>query len=218
MSVYLPFRRDYSVQVVSVTETVFATNVTNHASTVPESNAGDLLLALVTIDGGTTVTTPDGWSLLYSEVNGTSVSCAAYTKKSSGGSSTTVDFVTSAGENVAVQMFLIRNWCGSLAGVQCATPVVVPSGATSTLPTLTPSFKEGNHLWLAVMHHSSSATISQQPSDYTDFLRTVSAATTAGAIVISTRRNKFDSTQSPGTYTLSGTGFAAIVNTICVSW
>ena len=60
-------------QVVAPTPTpvLFGTDVTAHSVTLPNPlTAGDLLIVLITNDGSATVTTPSGWTLLWSTLGG----------------------------------------------------------------------------------------------------------------------------------------------------
>jgi hypothetical protein len=137
--------------VTSVTETAFGTDTTDHYVNIPATvNAGDLLIVLFTNDGNTSLTTPGGWSLLASDVNGPHVRLSVYYKIAAGTEGgTTVDFVTSDGEEAAAQVYRITNWHGT-------TPPEISTAATgtSTVPnpvSLNPDqWDIADTLWLAV--------------------------------------------------------------------
>jgi hypothetical protein len=127
------FRVGYPL-VESVTETEFATNTTAHAVAMPATvGVGDLLLTLFSNDGSATVTTPAGWTSLGT-VSDANYRGSVYGKVAAGTEDgTTVDFVTSATEAAAAQVFrvLANNWQGSL---QLGVSVTLGTTVTSEFP------------------------------------------------------------------------------------
>ena len=101
--------------VASVTETAFGADTADHYVNMPAAvDTGDLLIVLFTNDGSATVTTPAGWSLLASNASGAQVRLSVYYKIAAGTEGgTTVNFVTSAAEQAAAQVYRITNWHGT---------------------------------------------------------------------------------------------------------
>jgi hypothetical protein len=164
--------------VASVTETAFGTDTTSHYVNMPATvNAGDLLIVLFTNDGSATVTTPDGWSLLASNARGTAVRLSVYYRIAAGTEGgTTVNFVTSASEQAAVQVYRITDWHGT-------TPPEISTAATGTSTAPNPAFLNpaawdvADTLWLAVagQDRGDQSGITAYPSSYEDGISTQSS-------------------------------------------
>ena len=194
--------------VASVTETAFGTDTTDHNVDMPATvNAGDLLIVLFTNDGGATVTTPAGWSLLASDTGGPSVRLSVYYKIAAGTEDgTTVNFVTSASEQAAAQVYRITDWQGT-------TPPEISTAATATSTAPDPAFLDpagwgvSNTLWLAVAGQDrgdQSGTLAY-PISYTDGISTQSSdpATTGVCRTHSARRVLLTATsEDPGPFTI----------------
>jgi hypothetical protein len=190
--------------VTSVTETAFGTDTTDHYVNMPATvNAGDLLIALFTNDGGATVTTPSGWTQLASDDN-TAVRCSVYYKIASGDEDgTTVDFITSANEQAAAQVYRITNWHGT-------TPPEISTAApgTSTRPdpaSLDPAgWDVADTLWLAVagQDRGDQGPTIAYPAYYTDGISTLSSATTDSCRTLSARRVLAAASENPGAFTI----------------
>lgn len=148
-------------EVASVTETVFSDDVTDHPVNMPATvTSGNLLLMPFTADAAPTITTPSGWTLLYSQSNGTTVTGCAYARVATGSEGgTTVNVVTSAAENAAAQVFRITSWQGTLAGVAAGVAGFITTGSTVDIPAFTPPFGQSNTLWMPTIHTSANATI-----------------------------------------------------------
>jgi hypothetical protein len=193
--------------VASVTETAFDTDTTDHYVDMPATvNAGDLLIVLFTNDGSATVTTPAGWSLLASTANGSAVRLSVYYKIAAGTEGgTTVNFVTSANEQAAAQVYRITSWHGT-------TPPEISTAATgiSTRPnpaSLDPAgWDVADTLWLAVagQDRGDQSGTTAYPSSYTDGISTQSSdpATTGVCRVHSARRVLAVASENPGAFTI----------------
>ncbi|MCJ7575163.1 MAG: hypothetical protein MUO80_00495, partial [Dehalococcoidia bacterium] len=135
--------------VASVTETAFGSDTTGHNVTMPATvNAGDLLIVLFTNDGDATVTTPSEWTELASNEADGAVRLSVYYKIAAGTEGgTTVNFVTSASEQAAAQVYRITDWHGT-------TPPEISTAATGDGTTPDPSslnpagWDVANTLWL----------------------------------------------------------------------
>ena len=191
--------------VASVTETAFGTDTTDHYVSMPATvNAGDLLIVLFTNDGGATVTTPGGWSLLASDANGTQVRLSVYYKIAAGTESgTTVNFVTSASEQAAAQVYRITNWHGT-------TPPEISTAATGsgTAPdpaSLDPAgWDVANTLWLAVagQDRGDQSGTTAYPASYTDGISTLSSDGNKSCRTHSARRVLAAASEDPGAFTI----------------
>jgi len=191
--------------VASVTETAFDTDTTAHYVNMPATvNAGDLLIVLFTNDGNATVTTPGGWTELASNAAGTAVRCSVYYKIAVGDEDgTTVNFVTSASEQAAAQVYRITDWQGT-------TPPEISTAATgtSTAPNPAPLNPAGwdvaDTLWLAVagQDRGDQSGTTAYPASYTDGTSTLSSDGTGSCRTHSARRVLAAASEDPGTFTI----------------
>ena len=193
--------------VASVTETAFGTDTTDHYVNMPATvNAGDLLIVLFTNDGSNTVTTPGGWTRLASNANGLVVRLSVYYRIAAGTEgSTTVNFVTSAPQQAAAQVYGIDSWHGT-------TPPEISTAATgvSTRPnpaSLNPAgWDVANTLWLAVagQDRGDQSGTTAYPALYTDGVSTQSSdpAMTGVCRTHSARRALAAASEDPGAFTI----------------
>jgi len=193
--------------VASVTETAFGTDTTNHYVNMPATvNAGDLLIALFTNDGSSTVTTPAGWTALASNNRGIAVRLSAYYKIAVGDEdSTTVNFVTSASQEAAAQVYRITNWHGT-------TPPEISTAATgiSTAPdpaSLNPAgWDVADTLWIAAagQDRGDQEGTTAYPASYTDGISTQSSdpAKIGVCRTLSARRVLAAASEDPGPFTI----------------
>ncbi len=205
--------------VTSITGSTFNSDVLSHAVSMPATvSTGDLLLVIFTNDGDATVTTPTGWVRLWSNANGSALRGTAYARVSRGTEGgTTVNFITSAAEQAAAQVYRVTDWSGTLSGVVAGDSGQITSGSTVDLPSLTPYFGQADTLWLGVMHTSTAQTVSSAPPSYTNLTQTSSSSGTSGAQAVSSRRILDAATEDPGIYTMSGTGASKVYNTIAIA-
>jgi hypothetical protein len=192
--------------VASVTETVFGTDTTDHYVDMPATvNVGDLLIALFINDGDATVTTPSGWSLLASNNQGTEVRLSVYYRIAAGTEGgTTVNFVTSASQEAAAQVYRITDWQGT-------TPPEISTAATGTSAAPDPTFLDptgwgvSNTLWLAVAGQDrgdQTGTLAY-PISYTNGISTLSSSTTSSCRILSARRVLLTAaSENPGPFTI----------------
>jgi len=193
--------------VTSVTETAFGTDATDHYVDMPATaNAGDLLIVLFTNDGSATVTAPDGWSLLASNATGTAVRLSIYYKIAAGTEGgTTVNFVTSAAEQAAAQVYRITDWHGT-------TPPEISTAATGTSTAPNPASLDpagwdvADTLWLAVagQDRGDQSGTTAYPASYADGISTQSSdpATTGVCRTHSARRVLAVASENPGAFTI----------------
>ena len=193
--------------VASVTETAFGTDTTNHYVNMPATvNAGDLLIVLFTNDASATVTTPDEWTQLASNANGSAVRLSIYYKIAAGTEGgTTVNFATSAAEQAAAQVYRITNWHGT-------TPPEISTAATGTNTRPDPASLDpagwdvADTLWLAVagQDRGDQSGTTAYPASYTDGISTQSSdpATTGVCRIHSARRVLAAASENPGAFTI----------------
>ena len=190
--------------VESVTPSTFTSDTTAHAVSMPATcNVGDLKLVLFSNDGGDAVTTPSGWTSLYSAASSSLVRGGAYARVHADGDPSTVDFVTSGAERAAAQCFRISGWHGEISGgVEAATPSTTTTAAPDSTG-LTPSWGSADSLWIAVVATSSASTLTSAPSGYSDSVTTNSGSTTNGAQQYSARKTATASSDDPGSWVFS---------------
>jgi hypothetical protein len=191
--------------VASVTKTAFRTEKPNHYVNMPATvNAGDLLIVLFTNDGSATVTTPGGWTPLASTAYESVVRLSVYYKIAIGTEGgTTVNFVTSAIEMAAAQVYRIINWHGT-------TPPEISTAATGYSTSPNPSSLDpagwdvADTLWLAVVgqDRGDQSGTTAYPASYTDGTSTLSSSSLASCRTLSARRVLTAASEDPGAFTI----------------
>jgi len=191
--------------VASVTETVFGTDTTNHNVNMPATvNAGGLLIVLFTNDGSATVTTPAGWTALASNSANGAVRLSVYYKIAAGTEGgTTVNFVTSASEEAAAQVYRITNWHGT-------TPPEISTAVTGTSTAPNPAslnpagWDVADTLWLAVagQDRGDQSGTTAYPASYTDGISILSSDGTGSCRTHSARRVLAAASEDPGAFTI----------------
>ena len=198
--------------VSSITTQAFGTDATTHNVTMPTTvNAGDLLLVLFTNDGSATVTTPAGWTAVTNgtQVETTNVRGSIYAKSAAGTEGgTNVDFVTSAVEQAASQVYLVPSgkWSGTLAtGVEAAN-AAGSSTAAPNPPSLDPTnWATENTLWISYVAGSSYASTTTYPTNHTNGTHNVAGTGGTGATVSSSRRENSAASEDPAAYAMPST-------------
>jgi len=191
--------------VASVTETAFSTDTTNHNVNMPAAvDEGDLLIAVFANDGSATVATPSGWSLLASNAYRSQVRISVYYEIAAGTEAgTLVNFVTSAAEQAAAQVYRITNWHGVTPPEICtaATGTSTRPNALSLDPT---EWDTSDTLWLAVagQDRGDQAGTTAYPAGYTDGIGTVSSPTISSCRTLSARRTLAVASENPGAFTV----------------
>lgn len=193
--------------ILSLTPTIFGANTTAHQVAMPAVvAAGDLLLVFFTNDGSATVTNPGGgWASRGTATNGTAVRASVYAKIAVGNEGgTTVNFVTSATEQAAAQVYRISGWGGDARDVQ-VSPTSTGSSTAPNAASLDPGWGAGEVLWIAFAGYSSGATVSAYPASFTDgtLTRSATSGTTATAEVATARRETRAANEDPGAFTLT---------------
>ncbi|MDH4367150.1 MAG: hypothetical protein OEV57_03305 [Dehalococcoidia bacterium] len=191
--------------VTPVAETEFGTDTINHEVNMPETvGVGDLLIVLFANDGSATVVTPGGWTQLASDANGQAVTLSVYYKIAAGTEGgTTVNFVTSATEQAAAQVYRITDWHGTTPPE--ISTAVIGADATPDPASLDPAgWDVADTLWLAVagQDRGNQAGTTAYPGNYTDGTSTLSSDTNQGCRILSARRELAVASEDPGAFTI----------------
>jgi hypothetical protein len=192
--------------VASVTETAFDTDTTDHYVDMPATvDVGDLLIVLFTNDGNATVTTPGGWTELASNAANGAARLSVYYKIAAGDEDgTSVDFITSASEEAAAQVYRITDWHGT-------TPPEISTAATGTSNRPNPAslnpagWDVADTLWLAVagQDRGDQDGPTAYPAYYTDGISTLSNISgTSQCRTHSARRVLAAASEDPGAFTI----------------
>jgi hypothetical protein len=221
------------VAALSRTAQAFNSN-NNHNVTMPATvDTGDLLLVLFLNDEANSVTTPSGWTQLFSSADPDSgqgdeaeVRLGAYAKDAVGNEdATNVDFVTTGGgadQQGAAHVYRITAdaWEGTIAG-GIATGTAANGDSTSpNPPNLTPSgWGALDTLWITMVgrDEETTATSVTAPTNYTtNHANTVCTDNNTCALSSSWRSiTPFVSSEDPSNYTL-GTARDWVTNTIAI--
>lgn len=123
---------------LDITVTLFTTAAMSHMADMPPTvSAGDLLIAIVSSNGGqlqSQVATPTGWTLVATvHNNAANVRSAVFSRAASGAEGgTAVDFITTGNQNMIAEVFRYQatSWSGTpeaqTASFSFATPVSPP--------------------------------------------------------------------------------------------
>lgn len=135
-------------QVLSITKTSLQTDATSHAIAMPATvSSGDLLIAIVTVDGSDLPTTPSGWTQLSAPALIGSARGALYYKVAAGTEGgTTVDFATPAAEAGAALVYRIK--AGTFSSTPEATSAALANVSTVAPPDITPSWGSAKDLFI----------------------------------------------------------------------
>lgn len=208
-----PFFKYPTPYPAEVTVTSFASDATAHAVSMPTAcEAGDLLICFFTNDGNATVTTPTGWTNLHTTTDsGNAVRLGTYAKKADGTEGgTTVDFVTSATERAAAQVYRFQKgtWYGDSSNNFAASVAIgAAANGSSTSPdppALAPLWKRLPTLYIAVeANDDGTVSASLYPLNYYDHVPTVSDANAAGVSLSTSMRTAVTNNENPAAYTIT---------------
>lgn len=201
--------------VESITETAFPSKSTTHNVAMPSTvSVGDLLLILFGLGGSSvddTLTTPDGWDVLFSTPTGTSTAYgpfAGYIKISDGTEGgTTVNVASSGTLEASSQVYRISGWYGDLAGIEAGGEQ--HSGGSSNPNPLpyTASWGARENLWIAAFAAvDDGEDINTAPTDFTDELATIADGGLNNSITIGSARREYSTTADldPGNFNITG--------------
>lgn len=200
-------------------------NTTNNVTMPATVEANDLLLVMLTTDGGTgsTVTTPGGWTQVggTSYTNGTNVRASLYAKIAVGNEDgLNVNFVTNNNEKSAAVVYriLAGSWYGTIStGVEW-TGSSAGNTTTPDPPSLNPSnWATENTLWIGYIGGSTYTGVTTTPNGFYNQSHVNTGTTDAsGASATTARKNSVIGSVDPSTFTMTGTTTQGVQATIAV--
>jgi len=210
-----------ALAVVSITHSTFLTDTTAHAVSMPATvAAGELLVAFIASDGSATVTTPAGWTLLYSTPQSTTARGSAYVKIALGTEGgTTVDFVTSAVEQMAAQVYRLTGAMAVLTHTVGTAVIGVAAGTTVDPPAVTAAWGASDNLFITCVANSGAQTLVSGPSGWGTPVTTNDGGggqAAASASCYTSILASPNASENPGVFTFSATGAVNVANTIVI--
>ncbi|WP_441291589.1 neuraminidase-like domain-containing protein [Sorangium sp. KYC3313] len=209
-------------QILNFTQTSFGTASTAHQAAMPSAvTAGDLLIALFAVYDGPTVTTPAGWTLLWSDLHGLDgrVRMNGYAKVATGSEGgTLVNFQTSAANQAAAQVYRVakNSWKGTIStgvGVTVSGPA---SGlnAQADPPAHIPLTANKETLWLPCAAFAGAPVVTSWPTNYTAHNFTSSSTTPGNSSLASAARATAATTENPQPFTVDSASTLWLARTI----
>ena len=197
-------------EVASVTQTSFGTATQGHNVSLPGTlDEGDLVLALFTSRGTSTVTTPAGWTELWTGSSGSgseAVRFGGYAKVAApGDGGSTVDFQTSASQQAAAQVYRVskEDWRGVLEGGISVAEPAVGQNVLLDPPMLSTDWGRNKALWIACAGHGNDTALAESPVSYEDTQRTSSGSSTGNCTTLSARRAQEVAGVDPNPFTIA---------------
>lgn len=203
-------------QVKETKKSTDETTVTSHTVLLPDNyQAGDLLIIAITLGGAsTTISTPGGWSPLFSEAS-TNRTSAGFYKVASGSEGASVAVTSAAARKSAHQAFRITNYQG--------TPEATSTNAAATTqdpPSLSPSWGSDDTLWIAYAGwRNSQIGVEGLPANYTDLRFTFTGSPTNStdeATCVSMVRELAASSENPPAFSTGATSVNSCSATIAI--
>lgn len=189
------------------------TDQTNHVVNLPAGiSVDDLLIAIFTTDGATSITFPAGWTQLYSKQDGgNSFNQKAFYRIADGTEAATVNATTGSAQMTSHTTYRITGYCGV---PKCGTATTAATGNPDP-PNLTASWGTDTNLWFAICgYDDGTKTVNAYPGGYGSGRndRANNAAGVGAGVAYKTATAASD---NPGTFTLSA-GVWDIANTLVV--
>ncbi|KYF55782.1 hypothetical protein BE08_14620 [Sorangium cellulosum] len=190
----------------------------HHVAMLYEVAAGDLLILLFASDGGSPVTTPAGWTQLWSSTDNPSepaVRLSGYAKVGVGNEKDThVNFQTTAPQQAVAHVYRVGkdSWKGTIAeGVDSGT--AEPGfGTAANPPLLDPPGGAAKTVWIACAAFDLGWPGGSYPSDYTNGRYTMSSTSAGNCGLMSAWRASLAGSEDPSSFTIdsiSGAGWVA---------
>lgn len=177
---------------------------TSHLVAMPATvSAGDLLIALLAIDGNPSATTPSGWTALANNAPAGNTNSGRIFYKVAAGTEggTTVDFVTASSVRLMGQVYRIQ------AGTYQATPEAASANnlgsTTPDPPSLSPSWGSASNLWIAFASSDNTVSVSVYPLPNNQTRTANASGGTAFITAMSCSDEQTGSSLDPGTFTIS---------------
>ncbi|WP_437780974.1 neuraminidase-like domain-containing protein [Sorangium sp. So ce1097] len=196
----------------------FPLNTTNHeVAMLLQVAAGDLLILLLATDEGSTVTTPAGWTQLWSSTDNPStptVRLSGYAKVCVGNEfNNPVNFQTTAPQQAVAHVYRVTkdSWKGTIAeGVHCGT--AEPGfGTAANPPFLDPPGDAAKTVWLACAAFDLGWPVESYPSGYTNGIYTVSSTSAGNCGLMSAFRSSLAGSENPSSFAIDSSSDAGWV-------
>ena len=186
-------------QIAASTSGFTTSNATSTSITVPSgTQAGDLMVLLISKDGTGTFTTPSDWTQLVNAGSSAQAVGIFYRQLSASLSNFTI---AHASEMTAWILLRIPN--GDIPTVSSAA---TGNSTTPNPPSLASSFAAGTEImWLAFAGWDYNRTCSAYPTTFTDNRLTSNSTATGGSGVAMATLESTTSPQDPSTFTISAT-------------
>ncbi|WP_437943248.1 neuraminidase-like domain-containing protein [Sorangium sp. So ce281] len=200
----------------------FPANTTNHpVAMLSDVTAGDLLIVLFANDEGSPVTTPAGWTQLWSSTDNPSapaVRLSGYAKVGVGSEGgTSVNFQTTVPQQAVAHVYRVSkdSWKGTIAeGVAFGT--AEPGfGTAANPPLLDPPGDAAKTLWLACAAFDLGWPWESFPSDYTNGRYTTSSTSDGNCGLMSAWRGSLAGSENPSSFAItSNSGAEWVAQTV----
>lgn len=205
-----------------VTRSAFAgtqgTNATSWTLTYPSSGdivdgvssnsieAGDLILINIGRDGSTGTGAITDYTSIFDQASGTACRGLTFVKVASGSESGTFTYSPGASEQGAWRIAVIKNWYGTLAGVEVSSAASGLSTAPNA-PSLSPSWGAKDTFWRVVCAFDdgrrSISAYPSSPDNFSIYQNSDSSGGSGGAGMGSAGLTKNATSVDPGAFTLS---------------
>jgi hypothetical protein len=175
--------------------------------------SGDLIVVEVSIDGTTAATWPSGWTQLYAANTGPVARIEVRYRVADGTEGSSISVTTASTEST----YIARRITGHNSAIEAAgTPNTSAGSTTPDPPSFTPSWTQGDTLWIAACTYRSFGGgngLTAYPSNYSLSQLDHDVGATAGGYGVgggSAARELNAVTENPGTFTQSlGEGWVA---------
>lgn len=193
---------------VSETDTYDSTEDTVHDIAMPATvNVGDLLVAVISNDGGATIATPAGWEAKGSDVAPSSGCRLSVFDRVADGTEggTTVNFQTSANERCGGRIFRYTGHSGVHTAVE-ATFAGDQSSTDGDPPNHVPSFGALDYAWIAATATSRGVTFQNAPTNYSNGSAFGSGADSNHVLAATGTRTLNAANEDPGAFNFNSSG------------
>jgi hypothetical protein len=200
--------------VASVTETEFDSSATNHNVAMPATvGVDDLLIVLFVNTGTSNVTTPANWNQLASNSSSDGaggdpdVRFSVYYKKAVGNEDgTTVDFVTSASQRAAAQVYRITfySWHGTTSPEISAAATGNSNNGPNPASLNPAGWGTEETLWIAACGFGDDDGMGAYPAGYGNGQESSASGSGDDCELNSARRVNTTASEDPGTFDISG--------------
>ncbi|WP_437912582.1 neuraminidase-like domain-containing protein [Sorangium sp. So ce302] len=207
-------------QILSFRQTSFGTATTAHQVAMPSAvTAGDLLLVMFAAHDGPAVTTPAGWTQLWTDIHGLdgSVRLSGYAKVATGSEGgTLVNFQTSSARQAAAHVYRVakNSWKGTISGSVTVSASASGLSAQADPPSLTPATGTTETLWLPCAAFVGASVVTSWPANYTAHNFTSSSTNPGNCSLASAAREAAATSENPQPFTVASAGTLWLTRTV----